>query len=297
MTQPPLSLAILFASLRGSTWLYDMLGERAAQAKIKQCLTLLDSIAQRHGGGIVKTVGDETLCSFPTAANAVEAAIAMQQGMAAIAASDKDALHIRIGLHFGAAIRAGNDISGDAVNMAARMTGQAAADQIITPRQTAESLPPELRANICYLGLTAVKGSGEDIQICEVSWKAEAVMTMMPSLPGMTKTARTASLTLSYAGRQLTLTSQDPTTTVGRDPACGLVVDDPMASRNHARIELRGGKFILIDQSTNGTYLNQDGKTHFLHRAEIPLMGRGNFSLGHETSTDAPQAVQYSCEY
>ncbi|TSA42327.1 MAG: adenylate/guanylate cyclase domain-containing protein [Betaproteobacteria bacterium] len=298
MTQQPLFLAILFADISGSTRLYDTLGDKAALAKIEQCLTRLDGIARRHGGEVVKTIGDEIMCDFPSAASAVEAAMAMQQEMSALAASTQDPLRIRIGLHFGEVIREGGDIFGDAVNVAARMAGLAAAEQIMTTRHTADSLPPALRASIRFLGQTTVKGKREDIQICEAIWKADAELTMMPTtLPGMAHSGRTAALALSHAGRQLTLTPQQPSAVVGRDKTCGMVVDDPLASRHHARIELRNGKFILVDQSTNGTYLNQDGKTIFLHREEIPLSGSGIFSLGHDAKADAPQAVHYCCEY
>ncbi len=294
MTSQPLFLAVLFADISGSTRLYDTLGDQIARAKIEQCLTLLDGIARRHGGEVIKTIGDEIMCGFPSAAQAVEAAMAMQQTMV----DGNGGQRIRVGLHFGEVIRENGDIFGDAVNVAARMAGLAAADQIMTTRQTADSLPPALRASIRYLGLTTVKGKREDIQICEAIWKTDAELTMMPTtLPGMTRGGRAASLTLNHAGQQLTLTPQHPATVVGRDKTCAMVVDDPLASRHHARIELRNGKFILADQSTNGTYLNQDGKTIFLHREEIPLTGSGIFSLGHNSKPDAPEAVQYCCEY
>lgn len=298
MLQPPPSLAILFADISGSTRLYDTLGDKVALEKIDQCLTLLGKIAKRHGGDTIKTIGDEILCAFPTAAEAVKAAAAMQQELAEQVAIGNSTLHIRIGLHFGEVIREGGDVFGDAVNIAARMAGLAAADQIMTTRITADSLPPALRSSIRYLGQTTVKGKREDIQICEVIWKVDAELTMMPtSLPTLMHLGHTATLALSHAGQQLKLATQQPTAVIGRDRECDIAVDDPLASRRHARIELRNGKFILIDQSTNGTYLNQGGKTSFLHREELPLTGSGVFSLGHEVAANSPDAIHYACEY
>lgn len=298
MSQPPLSLAILFADISGSTRLYDRLGDKVALEKIEECLSLLGKVAQRHGGDIVKTIGDEILCAFPTAAAAVKAATAMQQELAEQVAIGASEQHVRIGLHFGEVIREGGDVFGDAVNVAARMAGLAAADQIITTRSTADGLPPALRSSIRYLGQTTVKGKREDIQICEAIWRIDAEMTMMPtSRPGMARAGRTVTLELSHAGRKLTLTTEQPMAVVGRDRECDMAVDDPLASRRHARIELRNGKYILIDQSTNGTYLNQGGKTIFLHREELPLTGSGTFSLGHEVAAGSPDAVHYICTY
>jgi len=296
MTQPTLPVAILFAHICNSLWLYEYLGDKAARTKIEECQARLDGITRRHGGEIVKTIGEKIMCSFPGAANAIEAAMAMQQEMSALAARDADALHIKIGIHFGEVIRNGADILGDAVNVAARMAGLAAADQIMATQQTADSLPPALRPSIRFLGQTTVNDNCDDKHIFEVIWEIEEAVTRMPPVQ-MARAGRTSTLALSYASQQAALTAQRPSTLVGRDKSCGIVVDDPLASRNHAKIELRDGKFILIDQSTNGTYLNQGGKIIFLHGEELPLSGTGFFALGHEVANNSPDAVHYSCEY
>lgn len=297
MSQPPRSLAILFADISGSTRLYDTLGDQAALERIEQCLSLLGGIARRHEGETVKTIGDEILCAFPSAAAAVEAAMAMQQETAGRAANDAGILHIRVGLHFGEVLREGGDVFGDAVNVAARMAGLAAAGQIMTTRETAGALPSRLRAAIRHLGQTTVKGKREDILICEVIWRNDAEMTLMPTmLPGMAARAARFGITLRHGGRQLALDGQHANASIGRDNDNDLVVNDPLASRHHARIGLRNGKFVLADQSTNGTYVTLGDKTLFLHREELPLAGSGFFALGHKISEHAPEAVHFSCD-
>lgn len=295
MSQPTLSIAVMFAHICNSLWLYECLGDKAARAKIEQCQARLDSIARRHGGAIAKIIGEKIMCTFPAAANAIEAAMTMQQEMAALAAGDPDALHIKIGLHFGDAVQDGGEILGEAVDVAARMAGLAAADQIMTTRQSADSLPPALRPSIRFLGQTTVKENCEDKHIFEVIWEIDEAVTRMPTPQSRSSGALT--LTLKYAGQQLSVTPQNPATMVGRDKACGIVVDDPLASRNHARIELRNGKFVMVDQSTNGTYLSQGGKVVFLRGEEAALSGNGFFALGHEVASDSPDALHYSCQY
>ena len=72
---------------------------------------------------------------------------------------------------------------------------------------------------------------------------------------------------------------------VGRDASCQLVVPDRMASRQHARIERRRDKFILIDISTNGTFVEFDGEAEMvLRREEVMLRGKGRIALGHSMS-------------
>ncbi|MBS4096229.1 MAG: FHA domain-containing protein [Sulfuricella sp.] len=287
------SLAILFADISGSTRLYETLGDQAALKQIGSCLGELERITRRHAGEVVKTIGDEILCAFPDAASAVEAAMAMQQALL----DESGPLHIRVGLHFGEVIREGGDVFGDAVNLAARLTVLAAADQVITSRATADNLPSHLRANIRQLGQTMVKGKRDAVEICEVVWNNDAEMTLMPTmLPGVAARTVRIGITLNHSGRKLTLSGQQPVANVGREKDNDLVVDDPMASRRHARIELRNGKFVLVDQSTNGTYVVQGGKTFFLHREELPLAGSGYFTLGHKAPANVPEAVHYSCE-
>lgn len=296
MTQTSSSAAVLFVNICNSLWLYEYLDDRAVRTKIGQCNTLLEDITRRHGGDVVKSVGENITCCFPAAANALEAAMSMQQEMSALAARDSDALHTKIGLHFGEAVRNGGNILGDALNVATRMVEQAASDQIVTTQRTVDSLPPELRTNIRFLRQTTVEDSCDDKLIFEVIWEIEEAVTRMPPAQRM-RSGYANTLTLRHAGQELTLAAQLPSTLVGRDKSCGIVVSDPLASRNHAKIELRDDKFILLDQSTNGTYLNQGGKSIFLHGEERPLTGSGFFSMGHEVTSNSPDAVHYSCAF
>jgi pSer/pThr/pTyr-binding forkhead associated (FHA) protein len=76
---------------------------------------------------------------------------------------------------------------------------------------------------------------------------------------------------------------------IGREKSCGFVVPDPMASRQHARIEVGDEKYVLVDQSTNGTWVSIEGEAEFvLRREQVPLRGKGRISLGHPLAADAP---------
>ncbi|MEM7504962.1 MAG: FHA domain-containing protein, partial [Pseudomonadota bacterium] len=55
-----------------------------------------------------------------------------------------------------------------------------------------------------------------------------------------------------------------------------------MASREHARVECRRGKFILTDQSTNGTYVQTEEGPAYLRREELQIGGSGKIALGRE---------------
>ena len=298
MPNENVSLAILFADVSGSTRLYETLGDKEALERIERCLAILSELSRQHHGEIVKTIGDEIMCVFPDAGSAFCAARAMQTEMAMQLTSGKLPLYIHIGLHYGPAIRDENDIFGDAVNIAARLTKIAKAGQIITSQQTADTLPAELRADMRKLGNATLKGKREEIDICEIIGQEVGDMTLM--LGTAFKTAPYAGcLVLRYGGMSLVIDGKKSAAVLGRDKNNDLVVNNPLASRQHAQIECRGGKFILIDQSTNGTYVfNGDGRKSFVHREEFPLSGSGSISLGHDTEGDptSPLTVLFACE-
>ena len=73
------NLTILFADISGSTRLYEILGDAPARAKVASCLQLLTDVTERHGGTVIKTIGDEIMCTFPNAEVSVGAACEMHE--------------------------------------------------------------------------------------------------------------------------------------------------------------------------------------------------------------------------
>jgi predicted component of type VI protein secretion system len=73
------------------------------------------------------------------------------------------------------------------------------------------------------------------------------------------------------------------------------VVPDHQASRLHARIELRRDRFVLVDQSMNGTYLQIEGETEVcLRRDEVTLKGTGLISLGRANASEAAIHIRFT---
>lgn len=292
------NIAILFADISGSTRLYETLGDKAALEKVEHCLSILSALTRKHGGRIIKTIGDEIMCAFPDATSAVLAARAMQMEIMLQFVSGKLPLQIHVGLHYGEAIHSADDVFGDAVNVAARLTELSKPGQIITSRQTADTLNAGLRTDLRQLGSAPLKGKSVDIDICEIIWQETGDLTLMPGssyrmAPGAGR------ILLRHAGAHLVLDADRPAATLGRDKSSDLAVNNPLASRQHAKIELRGNKFILVDQSTNGTYVfTADGRKTFLRREEFPLSGSGSISLGHDTDGDvaSPLTILFDCE-
>lgn len=103
-------------------------------------------------------------------------------------------------------------------------------------------------------------------------------------------------LTLHHGQHEVTLTEGCEDLRLGRDARCELVVGSDMASRFHAVIESRSGRFVLRDQSTNGTWVRMQGSPVVtLQREELPLLGEGVISLGAAIGGDAVHLIRFTC--
>lgn len=104
-------------------------------------------------------------------------------------------------------------------------------------------------------------------------------------------------LYLTYHNTIKTLSSKTKSFILGRSSSSNLLIDSDLASRQHAKILFRKGKFVLIDLSTNGTYVKtQGGREVYVQREEVPLSGSGFISLGKSVSVDNEHLVYFSCQ-
>ena len=172
------------------------------------------------------------------------------------------------------------------------MAGLAKGGQIMTTLQTAEELPPILRSKTRHLDQVPVKGKADLIDIFEVIWQPEDVTRVATDL--LNKETKLVSLELVYHDKVMHLDISSGTVILGRGKKADMVVNDKMASREHARIECRRDKFVLTDQSTNGTYVVTADGTAYLRREETTLSGEGKISFGRELA-EAEEVVSFTC--
>ncbi len=296
MAPKTINISIMFADIAGSTKLYDTLGDQAARAKVATTIETMSEITRANKGTVIKTIGDEVMCTFPTAEDAGTAAWEIQETFEEVAESNTDGspVSIRIGMHFGPAIMEGGDVFGDAVNIAARMAAQAKAKQIITTQDTLDKLPPAMRASTRFVDHAPIKGKKEEIDIFEIIWQEEDVTRMATGMI-IDKPTPEATLHLTYNGQTIELNKSRPGLVMGRSQNCDLTINEKLASRQHVRIELRRDKFFIVDQSTNGTHVLIEGAPEeFLRREEIPLNGNGQISLGRGFSEDPDEIVEFT---
>ncbi len=128
-------VSILFTDLKGSTALYDRIGDLKAFALVNQHFERLGRAIARHHGAVVKTIGDAVMASFENPADAVHAAHDMLREIEAFNGEvGEREIVLKVGVHRGASIAVTLndrlDFFGQTVNIAARVQGLADADEI-----------------------------------------------------------------------------------------------------------------------------------------------------------------------
>ena len=103
-------------------------------------------------------------------------------------------------------------------------------------------------------------------------------------------------LYLTYYNEIKDLDTQTKTYVLGRALDCDLVLNSDLASRYHATIAFQNGKFVIIDQSTNGTFVKtQNGREVYVRGEQAPLSGTGFISLGKSINMTDEDLIHYSC--
>jgi FHA domain len=110
-------------------------------------------------------------------------------------------------------------------------------------------------------------------------------------------THATRSVRLRIGDRELLVDERHSSITIGRGENNDVVLTAERISRLHARIEISPNKILLIDESTNGTYVRAaDGKESFIHRNSMQLEGQGMIGVGRPPRQDSPRTICFTCK-
>lgn len=296
MESSPRETTIMFADIVGSTRLYEILGDENAEALISRTLKQLAKNITAADGQIVKTIGDEVMCRFAQAEQAVTAAKAMHEYLAQKTAPSKDyKLSIRVGAHQGPIIESDGDVFGDTVNLAARVAGLARGGKTMITGYTYLALSEATRKHCRHFTHTTVKGKEQPLDVYDVVWEQTDELTRV--VGGDTPGVAGKVLSIRFGGNTIRLSANAKTSaTLGRSEDCDLVVSSQHASRQHCRIECNRGKFILSDNSANGSYVIHNKAELLFHQEQVPLLGQGSISLGAPSAINADFLIEYSIE-
>ena len=298
MAEQTQNLAILFADITDSVHLYEALGDLAAKEVVNGVIQILQEEVIRFKGTPLRTLGDEVMASFREIGPAFGASEAMHQrvGLIGPPRTGMPPVAIHVGIHWGQVIADGGNLFGDAVNVAARMRSLAKAGQTLTTGQTIDALGPWPGVSTRHIAHTMVKGRYEQLDVHEVVWQEEELTRAMQVPPSLLSGER-VELTLKAGQLEMRAGSARPVVSIGRGEQNDLVVPLDCVSRVHARIEFRRGKFILIDQSTNGTYVFSPVHNDvYLHLDELSLEGYGLIGLGRRPDPDSEEKIYFAIQ-
>jgi len=148
------SLTFLFTDLRGSTELYDRVGDLTAYDIVQRHFVTLQEIVAAEAGAVVKTIGDAVMATFPTPERAMQAALRMRDAIS----DPREDLLLKIGIHEGPCLvvmlNERQDYFGQTVNIAARVQRLAASREIFVSGPVVAD--PATRALLLDRGLEPV---------------------------------------------------------------------------------------------------------------------------------------------
>lgn len=167
------NMAVMFADICGSTALYDQLGNESALNMITRTVNLMKQEIAKHKGTLIKTIGDEVMCTFPNAALAADAARAMHFAIDMRKPGGEQAIALRIGIHFGEVILKANDVFGDTVNVAARIASITRARQTMTSQELVDVLPQRFEDKIVPVTRASFRGKQDTTAVFQLLWETD----------------------------------------------------------------------------------------------------------------------------
>lgn len=267
--------SVLFAEISGSARLREKLDHGEAVRAVDRCAKRVERAAEAFGGRLVNTLGGQLIAIFELPDQAFRAASEIQQRIADLPPVSGVKLAIRIGLAHGPISEDQGHLVGETVNAAARLAGQAKPGQILTG---AEAALPQAWQDAAGDQGASFSGQRPETGVVERSSPPQAKPAVRFSL--------------RYGDQRVVL--NEGTISVGRDAQCDLEIRDRRASRQHARIERRDGVIVLVDSSSNGTYVTQNGDPElFVRGGECVIHGRGLICFAASASSPDADCAQF----
>lgn len=276
-----------FVDIVGSTSLYQDRGNRIARQLVQTALDRCEAVAVECQGKVVKSIGDGLLLMFDRPDEAAMALIEMHQRSLVPLQDTVQVLQLRSGFSHGTVIESEGDFFGDVINLAARLCSFARPGQILSNAGTTSELDLALSQRTRSFDLAMLKGMASPVHVIEILWEAHAPTEIVHIVKQ--DQYECGILQLTYLGNVVAISSIQLPITVGRSPTCTIRVAGDRTSREHFKITHSRGKFVLIDQSSNGTFVrlaSGNEQIVFVRNESFPLVGQGLIGLGRSPLED-----------
>jgi adenylate cyclase len=294
---------VLFADLRGSTALYEALGNSRATGLVTQSVGLMGQVVKAWKGTVVKTLGDGLMAVFESPMAGLAAAQDMHDAVSRLGAVPTQTsnglpvapLRLQVALTHGEVVEMAGDCFGDAVNVAARLLDHAGDNETLITAALVEQLPIAEHSRLRSLDRVRLRGRIEPVHVFlleaedfgDTASTAYGEMFPQPEPDGISLLWNDTSRIFSAKALPVVL---------GRSADLTFFVNDTRVSRTHARIDWNGTSFVITDLSYNGTFVRFDSSQEVvnLRRTGCTLHGRG--LIGLAASPDDPSAALVSFE-
>lgn len=263
----------------------DVSGSEKSHA-VQRCLKRMRRAAEAFGGRTFKPGAHGVLALFPDADSTLQAACELHQRVADLPPSAGIHLTTATGLDFGGTLVLDDQIYGEAVDRVNAVAGVAMADQILATGEVVSRLSAAFAALAHAQQAPEAERTGA-LPALFGFVRSEVARTAGTAPPASARLAQPR-LILSLGSDRVTVDGRRGVRTLGRDIGNDLSVSEPRASRTHARVELRGNAFVVVDVSRNGTFVQLDsGRQIVLRKEEMELPEQGQISLGRPCAPEA----------
>lgn len=293
---------VLFADLRGSTSLYETLGNAEATAVVTHTVAALSRAVPASGGQLIKTLGDGLMAAFGTPTEGMQSAQLMHEELERIVSRGRErgasaglrGLRLQVALARGEVVEMGGDCFGDAVNVAARLIDHAGDNETLITAEVLAGLAKDLKLRFRSLDWMHLRGRAEPVQVHVLGGRrgVDLAATQFGPVPS---TLEPEAVRLQWLNLDDVFDGEHMPVVMGRSPQAHFRVDDTRVSRSHARIDWHGGAFRLTDLSYNGTYVRfgSGDEVVALRRGNCSLHGSGTIGLGGSPTDPTAPCVRF----
>ena len=273
------NITVLFTDIKGSTAYFEKFGDSAGLLMVFQCNSLVSKCVERHGGRVIKTIGDAVMASFEDHAEAVAASIEMQEAITADNSSRAEAhrVTVRIGINYGLGFVKSNDVFGDVVNVASRVEGAASPEQILISDTLHQAVASCGRFRFRHAGKFSLKGKAEVSDLYEVVWREQAEASPVSSHSMVVAAVGAPQIKyklvqLRTDGRACREFDVAQTALIGRAQGGITFPNDEYMQPAHARLLVDSGQLFLVPMPDADSFFSLVG-TYRLQHGDVVSFG------------------------
>jgi len=287
-------LSVLSADVSGGARLFQKLPRDEAKHAVGRYEKRMTQVVEGFRGRVGRRGGSHLVAYFSDAGDALQSAVEMQRRVTALPPISGVPLGVKVGVcvgHSDSEIRYFREDGED--NAAVSLSQMAAPGQVLmsVPKR-AQGFEWNTLIAHSQPGI-ALKSGNRQLGVFELDWRQFSVAQIRP-ISGDSLSPPTL-LYLSGLNAAVKVGPDRPLVSIGRLRDCALVLRGEMCSREHARIERRGDRFFLVDQSSNGSFiLTADGRELHLRGKEFELHGRGQIGFGRPVAEAGQDVAEFS---